>query len=96
MTTRSPVPAIVALLLTAGCAPKTPDDTLRVSGFVEATEVQMSSEAGGRVMLVDRLPAGLEIENPRLIDSGDISTFAWLKRDRDPERRVFDFIECMR
>ena len=30
-----------------------------------------SDEAAGRVLLVDRLPAGLEIENPRLVDSGD-------------------------
>lgn len=47
------------------------------------------SEAGGRVMLVDRLPAGLEIENPRLIDSGDISTFSWLKRNKEPEHTEF-------
>ena len=31
-------------------------------------------ETGGRILLVDRLPAGLEIENPRLVDSGDIKT----------------------
>jgi uncharacterized protein YfaS (alpha-2-macroglobulin family) len=47
------------------------------------------SDTGGRVMLVDRLPAGLEIENPRLIDSGDIGTFSWLKRDVDPEHTEF-------
>jgi uncharacterized protein YfaS (alpha-2-macroglobulin family) len=47
------------------------------------------TDAGGRVMLVDRLPAGLEIENPRLIDSGDIGTFSWLKRDVDPEHTEF-------
>jgi HlyD family secretion protein len=38
------VPAI------AGCQKETPDNTLRVSGFVEATEVQVASEAGGRVI----------------------------------------------
>ena len=31
-------------------------------------------ETGGRILLVDRLPAGLEIENPRLVDSGDVKT----------------------
>jgi alpha-2-macroglobulin len=36
-------------------------------------------ESGGRILLVDRLPAGLEIENPRLVDSGDIKTLNWLK-----------------
>ena len=40
-------------------------------------------ETGGRILLVDRLPAGLEIENPRLVDSGDIKTLAWLKTTRE-------------
>jgi hypothetical protein len=47
------------------------------------------TDAGGRIMLVDRLPAGFEIENPRLIDSGDIKTFEWLKRDKEPEHTEF-------
>ena len=34
---------------------------------------------GGRVLVVDRLPAGLEIENPRLVDGGDIKALDWLK-----------------
>ena len=38
-----------------------------------------SPETGGRILLVDRLPAGLEIENPRLVDSGDVKTLDWLK-----------------
>jgi uncharacterized protein YfaS (alpha-2-macroglobulin family) len=38
-----------------------------------------AEEAGGRVLLVDRLPAGLEIENPRLVDSGDVKALEWLK-----------------
>ena len=31
------------------------------------------------MLLVDRLPAGLEIENPRLVASGDIKALSWLK-----------------
>ncbi len=38
-----------------------------------------AKETGGRILLVDRLPAGLEIENPRLVDSGDVKTLDWLK-----------------
>jgi hypothetical protein len=38
-----------------------------------------STDTGGRVLLVDRLPAGLEIENPRLVDSGDIKSLSWVK-----------------
>ena len=43
----------------------------------------------GRVLLVDRLPAGLEIENPRLVDSGDIKTLDWLKTTFRPEHTEF-------
>ena len=42
-----------------------------------------SPETGGRILVVDRLPAGLEIENPRLVDSGDIKTLGWLKTTRE-------------
>ena len=48
-----------------------------------------SDEANGRVLLVDRLPAGLEIENPRLVDSGSVSTLPWLKSDIAPEHSEF-------
>jgi uncharacterized protein YfaS (alpha-2-macroglobulin family) len=46
-------------------------------------------ETGGRILVVDRLPAGLEIENPRLIDSGDIKTLGWLKTTVKPEHTDF-------
>src|SRR4029079_234608 len=45
--------------------------------------------AGGRILVVDRLPAGLEIENPRLVDSGDIKTLGWLKTTVKPEHTDF-------
>jgi uncharacterized protein YfaS (alpha-2-macroglobulin family) len=48
-----------------------------------------STEKGGRVLLVDRLPAGLEVENPRLVDSGDVKTLAWLKSGRSPKHTEF-------
>ncbi len=48
-----------------------------------------SPEAGGRLLLVDRLPAGLEIENPRLVDGGDIKTLDWLKPSVRPEHTEF-------
>jgi uncharacterized protein YfaS (alpha-2-macroglobulin family) len=37
-----------------------------------------------KLLVVDRLPAGLEIDNPALFDSGDIEAFDWLKRDIEP------------
>lgn len=48
-----------------------------------------STEKRGRVLLVDRLPAGLEIENPRLVTSGDISALSWLKSDIGAEHTEF-------
>ncbi len=46
-------------------------------------------EAGGRILLVDRLPAGLEIENPRLVDSGSVKGLDWLKATVEPEHTEF-------
>lgn len=46
-------------------------------------------DSGGRVMLVDRLPAGLEIENPRLVDGGDLKGLDWLKRAHEPDHTEF-------
>jgi uncharacterized protein YfaS (alpha-2-macroglobulin family) len=59
------------------------NDRLVVVLKIEATET------GGRILLVDRLPAGLEIENPRLVDSGDIKTLDWLKTTVKPNHTDF-------
>ena len=40
-----------------------------------------SKEAGGRVMVVDRLPAGFEIENPRLVESGSVKGLDFVESD---------------
>ena len=47
------------------------------------------TEAGGRVIIVDRLPAGLEIENPRLVAGGELKGFEWLEKHRDPTHSEF-------
>jgi len=56
--------------------------------FVAVVKIE-AKEAGGRVLLVDRLPAGLEIENPRIVDSGDIASLPWLKTTAQPEHAEF-------
>jgi uncharacterized protein YfaS (alpha-2-macroglobulin family) len=43
----------------------------------------------GRVLLVDHLPAGFEIDNPRLLKSGDTAAFSWLSDDGAPEHAEF-------
>ncbi len=59
------------------------NDRLVVVVKVDATD------KGGRVMLVDRLPAGLEIENPRIIESADLKSMSWLKTTARPEHTEF-------
>ena len=56
--------------------------------FVIALKVS-SDETGGRVMLVDHLPAGFEIENPHLVESGSIAGIDWLKSTAQPEHTEF-------
>jgi hypothetical protein len=53
----------------------------RVVVVVKITE---SEARYAKLLVVDRLPAGLEIDNPTLFDSGSIDAFSWLKRDIDP------------
>ena len=56
--------------------------------FVVVVKID-AKDAGGRIMLVDRLPAGFEIENPRIVDSGDVKSLEWLKTTRTPEHTEF-------
>ena len=60
---------------------KTITQNERVVVVLKITE---SEARYGKLLVVDRLPAGLEIDNPTLFDSGSIDAFAWLKRDIDP------------
>lgn len=56
--------------------------------FVVVVKVT-AQKAGGRVLVADRLPAGFEVENPRLISSGDLSSLSWLKTDVTAEHTEF-------
>jgi alpha-2-macroglobulin len=52
--------------------------------FVIVLKVTEAEAKYARLLLVDRLPAGLEIDNPNLVDGGAIDAFSWLKKDVDP------------
>src|ERR1700756_2060146 len=43
----------------------------------------------GRVIVADYLPAGFEIDNPRLVSSGDTGTLAWITDGVDPANTEF-------
>ena len=51
---------------------------------VVVLKITESEARYAKLLVVDRLPAGLEIDNPTLFDSGSIDAFSWLKKDIDP------------
>jgi uncharacterized protein YfaS (alpha-2-macroglobulin family) len=51
---------------------------------VVVLKVTESEARYARLLLVDRLPAGLEVDNPALVDGGSVDGFDWLKKDIDP------------
>ena len=48
---------------------------------VVALKVTETEAKFARLLIVDRLPAGLEIDNPALVDSGSLEAFSWLSND---------------
>jgi alpha-2-macroglobulin len=53
----------------------------RVVVSLKVTEAQARY---ARLLVVDRLPAGLEIDNPALVDGGSVEAFSWLSKDVEP------------
>ncbi len=63
--------------------------TLKQSDRLVVVLTIESKDPAGRVLLVDRLPAGLEIENPRLVEGGDIKSLSWFKPGLRPNHTEF-------
>ena len=57
--------------------------------LVVVLKVKPTQKKAGRLMIVDRLPAGLEIENPRLIDSASTKSLSWLEKSTATEHTEF-------
>ncbi|HSU99741.1 MAG TPA: alpha-2-macroglobulin family protein, partial [Roseiarcus sp.] len=51
---------------------------------VVALKVTEAQARYARLLVVDRLPAGLEIDNPALVDGGSVEAFSWLTKDVTP------------
>ena len=47
--------------------------------MVAVLEIQPYDENGGRLIITDPLPAGFEIDNPNLIEAGEIAGLDWLE-----------------
>jgi uncharacterized protein YfaS (alpha-2-macroglobulin family) len=52
--------------------------------LVVVLKVTEAEAKEARLLLVDRLPAGFEIDNPKLVDSDTVASLSWLKRDVEP------------
>jgi len=50
--------------------------------FVTLLVIEAFEDYGGRLMIDDPLPAGIEIDNPNLLRSGDIRALDWIKPSR--------------
>ncbi len=57
--------------------------------FVIVLKVEELEAKKGRVILVDRIPAGFEIENPKLVHGSDIKALPWLKYSTKIEHSQF-------
>ena len=57
--------------------------------FVVALKIIEPEAAYARLLLVDHLPAGLEIDNPDLVDGGSIEALAFLKKDVEPSHTEY-------
>jgi HlyD family secretion protein len=74
MTVLTRLPVFVVAACVGACAAAPPADQIRVSGHVEATEVQTSADVGGRILELraaegDRIEAGAVIA---LLDTEDV------------------------
>jgi uncharacterized protein YfaS (alpha-2-macroglobulin family) len=58
--------------------PSDPSKAKQNQRFVVVLKVTEPQPQYGRIILADYLPAGFEIDNPRLVSSGDTGTLSWI------------------
>jgi len=57
--------------------------------FTVVLKITEAKPTYGHVMVSDYLPAGLEIDNPHLVSSGDTGTLEWIQDGQDPVNSEF-------
>jgi hypothetical protein len=57
--------------------------------FAVVLKVTEAKPEYGHIMVSDYLPAGLEIDNPHLVSSGDTGTLDWIEDGEEPENTEF-------
>jgi hypothetical protein len=57
--------------------------------FAVVLKITEAKPEYGHIMVTDYLPAGLEIDNPHLVSSGDTVTLDWIEDGKEPENTEF-------
>jgi uncharacterized protein YfaS (alpha-2-macroglobulin family) len=57
--------------------------------FVVVLKVTEPTPQFGRIIVADYLPSGFEIDNPRLVSSGETGTLSWIQDAREPVHSEF-------
>jgi uncharacterized protein YfaS (alpha-2-macroglobulin family) len=57
--------------------------------FAVVLKITETQPQFGRIIIADYLPAGLEIDNPRLVSSGDTGTLSWIELGQTPAHAEF-------
>lgn len=57
--------------------------------FAVVLKITEAKPTYGRIMIADYLPAGFEIDNPRLVSSGDTGTLDWIEDGEEAEHSEF-------
>jgi hypothetical protein len=69
--------------------PSDPSKAKQNQRFVVVLKVTEPQPQYGRIILADYLPAGFEIDNPRLVSSGDTGTLSWIADAAPPVHSEF-------
>ena len=57
-----------------------PSKIVQNTRLITVIKVNEGKPIGGQIMISDPLPAGFEIDNPRLVSSADLSSLSWLEK----------------
>jgi hypothetical protein len=69
--------------------PANPTNAKQNQRFVGVLKMTEPQPQFGRVIVADYLPAGFEIDNPKLVSSGDTGTLSWITDAAEPVNSEF-------